>query len=206
MYCGGSHVMIIVVTGGIGSGKSEVSRILADRYSLPVYQADAQVKRLYKQDDHLVCMIEKSLNMSLRGENGRFEPSLLAARIFTDKDALHAVEELVFPYLIEDFNEFASRHSAYVVFESATILDKPQFDGFGDVVVLVDAPLQTRIDRAVRRDASSPEKVLERIANQKVPSDDPRISYVIMNDGTLDELGQKVERLMESIAEDINKK
>lgn len=196
--------MVIVVTGGIGSGKSEVSRILSDRYSCHVYEADKEVKRLYDKYDQLVISIEESLKMNLRSESGRFEPSYLAARIFTDKDALHIVETLVFPYLIKDFQEYALRNAGNIVFESATILDKPRFNGFGDVIILVDAPIETRIERAVRRDSSSPEKIMDRIRNQIVVSDDPRISYVIINDGSLDELISKVTAVMGKILNDIN--
>lgn len=194
--------MVIVVTGGIGSGKSEVSKILADRYSCHVYEADREVKRLYERYDRLVSSIEKALDMSLRNEAGRFEPSYLAARIFTDREALLTVEKMVFPYLIRDFQEFAACNAGCIVFESATVLDKPQFDGFGDVVILVDAPLETRVKRAVRRDSSAPEKIMERMRNQRIASDDPRISYLIMNDGSLEELASKVEKVMERILED----
>jgi dephospho-CoA kinase len=81
-----------------------------------------------------------------------------------------------------------------VVFESATVLEKPQFEGFGDKIVLVDAPFETRLERACRRDGTDREKVLARMHNQKLMNElsaggeDPRIDCRIVNDCSIDDL------------------
>lgn len=191
--------MVIVLTGGIGSGKSEVSRILSERYSCSIYEADSKVKELYGRYTELVDDIESAIGQKVRNEAGYFEPSLLAKRIFSDKEALSKVEELVFPYLFRDFADFASETSGMIVFESATILDKACFRNFGDIVILVDAPVEIRLQRAVKRDSASKEKILERMDNQKIAIDNPRVDYVIVNDTTIEELQFKVDCIMEEI-------
>ena len=134
-------MIILVVTGGIGSGKSEVCRILANKGLTAQYNADSRVKELYTSVPGLLESIEQKLDCVLRDECGRFVPQSLAKRIFSDRQALEIVESLVFPALVEDFRGFAQGFGdGIVVFESATILEKPQFDGFGDKVILVDAP------------------------------------------------------------------
>ena len=81
-----------------------------------------------------------------------------------------------------------------MVFESATVLEKPQFEGFGDKIVLVDAPFEVRLDRACRRDGADRVKVLARMKNQKLMNElsaggeDPRIDYRIVNDCSMEEL------------------
>lgn len=110
---------ILVITGGIGSGKSEVCRILQQTYGCGVYNADQRVKMLYDTHHTLLNDIEHMLGESLRGEDGKFIPSRLSARIFSDKDVLRQVEELVFPALTEDFEKWAKAYAddRFAVFE-----------------------------------------------------------------------------------------
>lgn len=202
--------MVIVVTGGIGSGKSQVCRIIADRYGFPVYSADLRVRQLYVEVPELLDALEESLNCTLRNEDGIFQPSVLAGKIFSDEHALKTVESKIFPYLIADFNAFAESNPGHVVFESATVLEKEFFDDFGDAVILVDAPLELRVERACRRDGADSERVMARVMAQPLmnavsddsindyPEESPfakafaRVDKVIMNDGTLDKLEESV--------------
>lgn len=203
---------ILVITGGIGSGKSEVCRILAQKGLTVQYNADAKVKELYDTVPGLLESIEDRLGCSLRDEAGKFVPRCLAQRIFVDRQALETVESLVFPALMEDFLAFAGNSgSPFVVFESATILEKPQFDGFGDKVILVDAPVSMRMERAYRRDGADREAVKARMANQKKMNalsegaTDPRIDAVIVNDGSIAILEQKIEIMMSDLFGDWRK-
>lgn len=203
---------ILVITGGIGSGKSEVCRILAKKGLTVQYNADAKVKELYDTVPGLLESIEDRLGCSLRDEAGKFVPRCLAQRIFVDRQALETVESLVFPALMEDFLAFAGNSgSPFVVFESATILEKPQFDGFGDKVILVDAPVSMRMERACRRDGADREAVKARMANQKKMNalsegaTDPRIDAVIVNDGSVAILEQKIEIMMSDLFGDWRK-
>lgn len=197
---------VVVVTGGIGSGKSAVCRIMCDKGWTAQYNADARVKALYVEKDGLLESLETSLGCALR-EEGTFRPHLLAKVIFSDSEALQKVEALVFPALLEDFEIFrkANAEADVIIFESATILEKPQFDGFGDVTVLVDAPLQTRLERACKRDMASAEAVQARIASQPLMNSlsqgntDPRVDFVLANTSSLAELEREVEKLMLNI-------
>lgn len=201
---------IVVVTGGIGSGKSEVCRILSDMGLDLQYHADDRVKRLYAEHPSLLDDIESQTGCLLRDDAGVFVPSRLAERIFADADALKLVESLVFPALMDDFKEFCNMNSGheFVIFESATILEKSQFDGFGDIVVLIDAPFDIRLKRACVRDNAAREKVLARMNNQTLMNSlsegmtDPRIDAVIMNDGNVEELEAKVKIMVETILND----
>ena len=203
---------ILVITGGIGSGKSEVCRILAQKGLAVQYNADAKVKELYDTVPGLLESIEDRLGCSLRDEAGKFVPRCLAQRIFVDRQALETVESLVFPALMEDFLAFAGNSgSPFVVFESATKLEKPQFEDFGDKVILVDAPVSMRMERACRRDGADREAVKARMSNQKKMNalsegaTDPRIDAVIVNDGSIAILEQKIEIIMSDLFGDWRK-
>lgn len=203
-------MVVLVVTGGIGSGKSEVCRILEQIGLDCQYNADMKVKALYTGCSGLLESIEKGLGCSLRDEDGCFIPSRLAERIFSDKEALAFVESLVFPALIEDFEEHCRKNAGkeVVIFESATILEKPQFDGFGDITVLVDAPFDIRLERACRRDGADKDAVLARMSNQKLMNalsdgmSDPRIDAVIVNDGTFEELKNRTIEVVSGLLKD----
>ena len=203
---------VLVITGGIGSGKSEVCRILAVKGLTAQYNADSKVKELYNTVPGLLDSIEDRLGCRLRDEDGKFVPQWLAQRIFIDRKVLETVEALVFPALMEDFSIFARESgSPVVIFESATILEKPQFDGFGDKVILVDAPVQLRLERACSRDGAQKEAIKARMAYQKLMNDlsegaaDARVDAVILNDGSIDILEQRVEKTMSDLFGDWRK-
>ncbi len=195
---------ILVITGGIGSGKSEVCAILREMGMTAQYNADGRVKSLYDEHPTLLESIEESLGTVLRNQDGKFEPSRLSRIIFNDSEALKKVENLVFPALIDDFKTFAHSHSQekIIIFESATILEKPFFDGFGDRTVLVDAPYQTRLHRACMRDGASREAVEARMACQPLMNalsegcSDPRVDAVIMNGSGRDELKENTREII----------
>lgn len=203
---------VLVITGGIGSGKSEVCRILAGKGLTAQYNADSKVKELYNTVPGLLDSIEDRLGCSLRDDDGKFVPQWLAQRIFIDRESLDTVESLVFPALMEDFRAFArGSGSPVVIFESATILEKPQFDGFGDKVILVDAPMQLRLQRVCARDGAEKEAIMARMANQKLMNylsegaADARIDAVILNDGSIDILEDRVEKTMSDLFGDWRK-
>lgn len=194
----------LIVTGGIGSGKSLVCKLLTDRYGIPVYEADARVKSLYSEFPQMLEDIEHALGVSLRNEYGCLVKQRLADVIFSDSNALHKVEEILFPYLRKDFADWAGDHGKEVVaFESATVLEKPQFDGFGDIVLLVDAPLKLRIERACLRDGRSESEIMERISAQPLMNrlsegeSHDRVDYTIVNDSDLEDLNGKLALFIE---------
>lgn len=201
---------VVAITGGIGSGKSEVCRIFAESGFTAQYDADARAKALYREYPALLASIENELGEKFTDQDGNFMPQRLAARIFNDQEALQTVEGLLFPVMMEDFAAFAKASNAeMVVFESATMLEKPQFDGFADKVILVDAPFQTRLDRACSRDGVSREAILVRMRAQKLMNDlsegatDPRVDHVILNDSSLDELRAETGKIIELLTENI---
>ena len=196
---------VLIVTGGIGSGKSTVCSMLERDYGYPVYEADKRVKELYLEHPDLLTDIEEALGESFRDESGAFLPARLAARIFSDSADLQKVESLVFPVLTEDFDGWKKRNAdkEVLVLESATILEKTSLLGLGDEVMVVDAPLQLRVERAVLRDGAPEHVIMSRVANQKLLNEisdgyvPDTVDFVIKNDADIDTLAERLRAYVE---------
>ena len=183
----------VIVTGGIGSGKSAVCALLRKR-GIPVYDCDSRVKELYKSRRSLVPRLEKALGCPLRQADGTLDKARLSALIFSDGQARESLESIVYPILLQDFRRWRSRQKVpFVVLESAIILSKPVFNGLADAVVLVDAPEELRIQRVMARDGVSREAVQRRLEAQDLPLE--KVNVTLVNGGSEEELSQAVDRV-----------
>ena len=188
------------VTGGIGSGKSVVCNMLRER-GVAVYNCDIRAKELMSADE----VIAKQLVERFGPEtfvDGELNRAYLAERVFGNSEELAALNAIVHPRVVEDFEQWAQRQQGeYVVIESA-ILFESGIDSKVDVTVAVMAPESLRLERTMQRDGVSREQVEERMRNQL--SDDERCSrskYAIVNI-ELDELEEDVEQLHRRLSYD----
>lgn len=181
----------LIVSGGIGSGKSAVCDLLKAR-GIPVYDCDSRAKQLYETCPGLLSRIEEALGQIFTSPDGKLDRKALSERIFSDTDARETLESILYPALLEDFKIWRlSRTEPVVALESAVILSKPVFDGTGDCVIWVDAPLETRVSRVMSRDGLAREEVIRRIEAQE--SCASKADIVIDNDGSLDQLARTLE-------------
>lgn len=187
----------LIISGGIGSGKSVVAAIVRKR-GIPVYDCDSRAKALYDEVPGLLEALEDRLGGGLRQKGGSLDRPALAGRIFSDSRAREAVEALLYPALLEDFKAWrASRSERLVALESAVILSKPLFDGIGDVIIWVDAPAKIRLSRVRFRDGLSEDAVFSRMRSQEDLSS--RADYIIYNEGTLSDLEVQVGNIIDHL-------
>ncbi|MDR1881437.1 MAG: dephospho-CoA kinase [Prevotella sp.] len=172
------------ITGGMGSGKSTVSEIFF-LCGIPVYIADAESKRLTAESPVIREKLIRIYGEKLF-EGGVLNKALLASFIFNDRNRLEQVNAIIHPEVEKDFREWAVSHKHYpVVAHEAAILFESGFDTLMDKMIMVYAPLETRLERTIKRDGVTREKVLERIQNQMPDEEKARLSdFVIVNDGT----------------------
>ena len=112
---------------------------------------------------------------------------------------------------MDDFNAWAAEHAddRFVVFESATVLEKPEFKGFGDKVILVNSLVETRLERACLRDSAPRETIYARMLNQKMMNSisegesEPDVDAVIHNLGTLSDLRFSTIRVIRELYENL---
>ena len=181
------------VTGGIGSGKSTVTRML-ESMGVAVYLSDDRAKELMVHDGALRERIAARFGADAYVD-GELNRRYLSERVFSNGEELAALNAIVHPAVMDDFDRWAEeQESPYVVIESA-ILFEAGLEGRVDCVVSVLAPRELRIERAMARDGVVREDVERRIANQM--SDDERTNrskYAIVNI-ILEELEEDVEQL-----------
>lgn len=187
----------LLVTGGIGSGKSEVCRYL-ESLGVPVYDSDSRTKSLYDRVPGLPARVDAALGGGMLREDGSLDRKALAAAVFTDGSKLRTLESIVHPEVLADFCRWRDSQTAEaVVMESAIALNLTLFHGFFDGVILVDAPLALRVERACRRDASTREAVMDRISKQSF--DPSRADVVIVNDSDVEELRRRTDKALEKL-------
>ena len=156
------------ITGGIGCGKSTVVAEFK-KLGVQAFVAD-EVAAAYYQDPSFLA-------------DGTADKRRIAARVFADSKALEALNALVHPRVMADFEAFCQRHSGepYVLFESAILFDCG-LDGRMDKTICVYLDLQERIKRLRHRDGATEEQIMARVANQ-MPAEEMmrRADYVILN-------------------------
>lgn len=165
-----------LVTGPIGSGKSEVCRYLASK-GYPVYDCDSRTKGLYESVPGLKSRIETALGIDWN-EIGI---------IFSDSGRRETLERIVFPLVADDIRAWKSGLDSRLAFiESAIATEKREFDGLYDGVLLVTA------DYGLRRGRNP--KAAQRDSLQTF--DLSGADWVLENDSTIEELHLKTDDIL----------
>ena len=181
------------LTGGIGSGKSTVSKILISK-GFSVYNSDNRAKWLMNNSDNL-----KSNIISIFGNKAYIKGSLnrkyLSAKVFNDSLKLKALNNLVHPLVAIDFkNWLLNQKSKDFVFKEAAILIESGAYKEMDKIMVVSCPENIRLERVLKRDGNSPELVKKRMQNQI--SETEKINhadFVVKNNGSESDLVLEVE-------------
>lgn len=175
--------MKIGVTGGIGSGKSYVCRLLAQRWQLPVYDCDSAAKMLMVSSPHIRQQLQELVGDDVYDASGQLNKGVMSRYLFTDAAHVKAVNAIVHPAVKDDFEQWASQQTGDVVMESA-ILVEAGFAKAVDRLVVVEAPLALRIQRAMARDGATEEQVRARVRHQMTAEQlRAYADIVIVNDG-----------------------
>mgnify|MGYP001041287251 FL=1 len=194
----------IGITGGIGSGKSYVSRLLTEHYGIPVYNTDSEAKRLMLSDEGIRRRLTALLGKEVYKSDGTLNKPLLANYLFADSCHAGQINAIVHPQVKADFLKWADLQTGceVVALESA-ILFESGFDNIVDKVVMVYAPVELRIRRVMLRDSTTEEKIRQRIvAQMDDKAKQERSDFIIFNDGSrplnlqLDDLQETLEKMI----------
>ena len=180
------------ITGGIGSGKSFVCQVF-NALGIPVFNADDTARYLMENDAALIQGIRNLLGDDVYVA-GKLDRAKVSAIIFQSPEKLQELNALVHPATISYAKEwFEKQQAPYVIKEAAIFFESGSYTDM-DVMIGVHAPLELRIQRAMKRNNLSREKVLSIIA-QQMDEDEKmkRCDHVIVNDDVTAVLPQVLE-------------
>lgn len=187
----------IGITGGIGSGKSTVAKII-EVLGFPVYYSDHQAKVLMNSSDEIREELNNHFGIDLYSD-GTLNRKLLADKIFQNKEELNFVNQLVHPIVRQDFYLWSEKQTSKIVFQESALLFETGNEKNFTATILVTASDELRIQRVMKRDNCSRASVLERMKNQLKESDKrSKASYIIENNET-ESLIQQTLKIVEII-------
>ena len=159
-------MVIIGITGGIGSGKTTVVKMFAKFKNVAIYLADVEAKKLMNSS----LLIKEALIKEFSEDvflNGKLDRSFLASIVFNNKEKLKTLNSIVHPVVHKHLQDFIKLNSnkSYIIYENA-ILFENKSNLLCDKIITVIAPLDIKIERVMARDSSTREVVISKINNQ----------------------------------------
>jgi dephospho-CoA kinase len=194
--------LVIGLTGGIGAGKSTFAKILISR-GYPVYDSDLRAKKLMVES----LLIKNHLEREFGKESyidGQLNRGYLASIVFDEPKKLAVLNAIVHPVVAADFEDWVNAQRSDVVFKEAAILFESGAYKHCHLNVNIYTDIDQRLQRIIKRDASSEEEVLKRINNQW--PDEKRIELADFNyrNNDEDDLNDAVDDLFKKIEEHKN--
>ncbi len=190
--------MRVGLTGGIGSGKSEVSRFL-ESFGAYIIDTDILARESVAPNSDGLREIARSWPSVMRG--GRLDRSALAEIVFTDSEARDKLNAIVHPHvrrLAQDRERFAA--PGQIVVHVVPLLFETGYAKQCDATILVVSPDDQRIARVVRRDRMTEDRVRARMAAQIDPQSARQLAtYMIENDGQLTHLRERTRAVYDRL-------
>jgi dephospho-CoA kinase len=159
-------VTILGITGGIGSGKTYVANIMK-RIGISIYFADIEAKSLMNTSKKIIFDLTREFGEEVFFEN-KVNYKYLANIVFSDKEKLEKLNSIVHPEVKKDFKNWVNnqKDANNIIAVETAILFESGFDELVNKILLIDADIDTRIERVMKRDSCTTEQVKSRIKNQ----------------------------------------
>lgn len=184
----------IGLTGGIGSGKSLVGKILESMH-YPVYYSDDRSKELVDSNLEIRAELIKLLGDSVYVKD-KLDREFLANKLFSDDSLRLKVNDIIHPKVRQDFIHWTEKQTSSLVFNEAAILFETGAYLGMDATILVTARTALKVSRVMKRDNVSEKLILDRMAKQW--DDDakaPLADFILVNDD-VEPLLIQVERML----------
>ncbi|MFA6575551.1 MAG: dephospho-CoA kinase [Nocardioides sp.] len=188
--------MRVGLTGGIASGKSTVSAILAELGAV-VIDADKLAREVVAKGTPGLAAVVEAFGEELLTPDGDLDRPAMGVLVFNDEARRRTLEAIVHPLVFERIVELeeAAPEDAVVVHDIPLLAESGRADTF-DAVIVVDAPAETQVERMLRDRGWTREDAESRIASQASREDRLAIAtYVVDNTGSLEELRRQVEEI-----------
>jgi dephospho-CoA kinase len=190
---------IIGLTGGIGSGKSTVANYIASK-GIPVYIADEEAKKIMERTD-VKHNIQNLFPQSVLNDDNTLNRNKIAEFVFSNPEKLKQLNAIVHPAVKNDFSNWMKEHKdASFIIKEVAILFETGGHKDCDKVILITAPEEVRIERAMKRDNSTKESVLARIKNQLPEADKIKLSDFVVENTNLETTLLKIDEILKILA------
>jgi dephospho-CoA kinase len=174
-------MITVGLSGGIGSGKTVISRIFLT-LGIPVFYADAETKALYDTHAGLRKALTELLGTHVY-HNDKLQRKLMASLIFQDETLLQKVNALAHPLVLQRFEQWAAQQEAPYVLQEAAILFESGINEKMNYTIAVAAPETLRITRAMQRDKVTEQEVTLRMQQQWTDEQrNEKANFIIVND------------------------
>lgn len=188
--------MRIGITGGIGSGKSEVTRYLR---SLGEYVicADEVSKQIVKPGGEGAQALRRVFGDRIFYENGELDRKTLAADVFNDDERLKLLNDTLHPLILAHIEKLAKTIEGRVFIDAALLIQTGMHKTV-DRIWLVVADKKSRVERVMKRDGLTVQEVMRRIKSQLSDEEmKPYVDEIIDNSGSIEALQRRVDNLLE---------
>jgi dephospho-CoA kinase len=189
-------VIVVGLTGGIGSGKSTVSALLARRGAV-IVDADAVTRLVQEPGSPVLDKLAERFGAGVLTEAGALDRPALAAIAFADADALKDLNKIVHPAVGAEMNRqvLAQRETPNVVVMDIPLLTENPRDGL-QARIVVDVPVEVQVERLLTYRGFDEADARARIARQASREDRLKMAtHVVDNSGTIGDLEPQVEAL-----------
>jgi len=187
-------VILVGLTGGIGSGKSTVSALLAARGAL-IVDADAIVHEIQQPGSPVLAQLAERFGADVLTPDGALDRPAMAAKVFHDPEALAALNAIVHPAVGREMNRrvLEHRHTGRVVVLDIPLLTERPRPGLQGIIV-VDVPVETQVQRLVASRGFDEADARARIARQASREDRlATASVVVDNSGPPEALADQID-------------
>lgn len=201
MEAGSLHTgkKIIGITGGIGSGKSTVSKFI-EELGFPVYDSDFWAKELVNVDENLKSRIIELLGEESYDENGKYNRKFVAEKVFDHQELLLQLNQIIHPAVKINFENWVNAQTAEFVFKETALLFELKLNESCYQSILVTADENIRIKRVMDRDGRTYREVKEIIDKQMPETDKVKLAdFVIQNNTDLESLKEFTHQVIDEL-------
>jgi dephospho-CoA kinase len=172
----------IALTGGIGTGKTYISKQFLD-IGIPVFYADEEAKKLYYSEKALTFFKEEFGDSFFT--NNQLDFSKLAAFVFSNREHRKKIEVFIHPLVMQQFEEWVSQQTSNIVMLESALIFEAGLAQFFDKIIVVDAPLDIRIKRIKARNTSLSEAEITQRIDSQISQEEKcqRADLVVWNGG-----------------------
>ena len=175
--------MIVGLTGGIGSGKTIVSKLF-ELLGCKIYNSDERAKELYFKPAVKLQVI-KLLGQEVYTSETEINKTVISQKIFSDTTLLHQLNDIIHPAVKLDFKDFCEFNPNAIIIKETALLFETGIYKEVDKSVLVIAPIDIKIERVMKRNNFTKTEVEKRMLAQWTDEKkQPLSSFIITNDGS----------------------